>query len=120
MIIVDNGKYQSHLLYTPSVGTTEQAVEQNLFATLVGQQVGFANVNLTNASWDYQVSAHQLPSLQRNGAGVVLVIHDGGGSEANTLQASINLIRQAESLGYKFMTILAVARVRRISRAIRN
>ena len=104
-IIATTGKYQSHLFYTPSVGTTEQAVEQNLFATLVGQQVGFANVNLTNASWDYQVSAHQLPSLQRNGAGVVLVIHDGGGSEANTLQASINLIRQAESLGYKFMTI---------------
>ena len=104
-IIATTAKYQSHLFYTPSVGTTEQAVEQNLFATLVGQQVGFANVNLTNASWDYQVSAHQLPSLQRNGAGVVLVIHDGGGSEANTLQASINLIRQAESLGYKFMTI---------------
>ena len=104
-IIATTGKYQSLLFYTPSVGTTEQAVEQNLFATLVGQQVGFANVNLTNASWDYQVSAHQLPSLQRNGAGVVLVVHDGGGSEANTLQASINLIRQAKSLGYKFMTI---------------
>ena len=104
-IIATTAKYQSHLFYTPSVGTTEQAVEQNLFATLVGQQAGFANVNLTNASWDYQVSAHQSPSLQRNGAGIVLVIHDGGGSEANTLQASINLIRQAESLGYKFMTI---------------
>ena len=80
-------------------------MEQNLFATLVGQQLGFANVNLTNASWDYQVSAHQIPSLQRNGAGVVLVIHDGGGSKANTLQASVNLIREAERLGYKFMTI---------------
>jgi cellulose synthase/poly-beta-1,6-N-acetylglucosamine synthase-like glycosyltransferase/peptidoglycan/xylan/chitin deacetylase (PgdA/CDA1 family) len=104
-IIATTGKYQSHLFYTPSVGTSEQAVEQNLFATLVGQQLGFANLNLTNASWDYQVSAHQIPSLQRNGAGVVLVIHDGGGSEANTLQASINLIRKAESLGYQFMTI---------------
>ena len=62
-------------------------------------------MNLTNAAWDYQVSAHQIPSLQRNGAGVVLVIHDGGGSEANTLQASINLIRQAKGLGYQFMTI---------------
>src|ERR1035441_248436 len=104
-IIATTAKYQSHLFYTPSVGSSEQAVEQNLFATLVGQQLGFANVNLTNASWDYQVSAHQIPSLQRNGAGVVLVIHDGGGSKANTLQASVNLIREAERLGYKFMTI---------------
>jgi cellulose synthase/poly-beta-1,6-N-acetylglucosamine synthase-like glycosyltransferase/peptidoglycan/xylan/chitin deacetylase (PgdA/CDA1 family) len=104
-IIATTAKYQSHLFYTPSIGNTEQAVQQNLFATLAGQQLGFANVNLTNASWDYQVSAHQTPSLQRNGAGVVLVIHDGGGSEAGTLQASIKLIRQAESLGYHFRTI---------------
>lgn|GEM_PF-6592320 len=104
-IITTTAKYQSHLFYTPSVGSTEQAVEQNLFATLAGQQLGFANVNLTNASWDYQVSAHQTPKLQRNGAGVVLVIHDGGGSEADTLQPSIKLIRQAESLGYHFVTI---------------
>ena len=104
-IIATTARYQSHLFYTPSTGTTEQAVQQNIFATLVGQQLGFADVNLTNASWDYQVSAHQLPKLQRNGAGVVLVIHDGGGSAANTLQASINLIRQAKSLGYTFMTI---------------
>ena len=104
-IIATTGRYQSHLFYTPSVGTSEQAVKQNLFATLVGQQLGFVNVNLANASWDYQVSAHQVPSLQRNGAGVVLVIHDSGGSETSTLQSSINLIRRAESLGYNFITI---------------
>jgi hypothetical protein len=55
-IIATTAKYQSHLFYTPSLGSSEQAVAQNLFATLVGQQVGFADVNLTNASWDYQVS----------------------------------------------------------------
>ncbi|MBV9447560.1 MAG: glycosyltransferase [Streptosporangiaceae bacterium] len=104
-IIATTAKYQSHLFYTPSIGTSEQAVAQNLFATLVGQQLGFVDVNLTNASWDYQVSAHQVPSLQRNGAGVVLLIHDGGGSLGNTLQTSVNLIRQAMGLGYKFMTI---------------
>lgn len=104
-IIATIGRYQSSLFYTPSVGSSEQAVEQNLFATLVGQQLGFIDVNLTNASWDYQLSAHQMPSLQRNGAGVVLVINDGGGSKASTLEASISLIRQAEGLGYKFMTI---------------
>jgi cellulose synthase/poly-beta-1,6-N-acetylglucosamine synthase-like glycosyltransferase/peptidoglycan/xylan/chitin deacetylase (PgdA/CDA1 family) len=104
-IIATTAKYQSHLFYTPSVGTSEPAVEQNIFATLVGQQLGFADVNLENASWDYQVSAHQVPALHRNGAGVVLVIHDGGGSQAGPLQASIKLIRQAEGLGYKFVTI---------------
>jgi len=104
-IIATTGRYQSHLFYTPSVGTSEQAVKQNLFATLVGQQLGFVNVNLTNASWDYQVSARQVPSLQRNGAGAVLVFHDSGGNESSTLQSSINLIRSAESLGYKFTTI---------------
>jgi cellulose synthase/poly-beta-1,6-N-acetylglucosamine synthase-like glycosyltransferase/peptidoglycan/xylan/chitin deacetylase (PgdA/CDA1 family) len=104
-IMATTAKYQSHLFYTPSVGSSEKAVEQNLFATLVGQQLGFADVNLMNGSWDYQVSGHQIPSLQRNGAGVVAVIHDGGGSAASTLQASINLIRKAESQGYHFMTI---------------
>ena len=104
-IIATTAKYQSHLFYTPSIGGNEQAVQQNLFATLAGQQLGFADVNLTNASWDYQVSARQTPSLHRDGAGVVLVIHDGGGSEASTLQASINLIRKAQGLGYHFMTI---------------
>lgn len=104
-IIATTAKYQSHLFYTPSLGSSEQAVAQNLFATLVGQQVGFADVNLTSASWDYQVTAHQMPSLQRDGAGVVLVIADGGGKQATTLQASINLIRKAQSLGYRFKTI---------------
>ena len=104
-IIATTGRYQSHLFYTPSVGASEQAVKQNLFATLVGQQLGFVDVNLANNSWDYQVSAHQVPSLQRNGAGVALVFHDGGGSETSTLQSSINLIRRAESLGYNFITI---------------
>ena len=104
-IIATTAEYQSHLFYTPSLGSSEQAVEQNLFATLVGQQVGFAAVNLSNASWDYQIAAHQVPSLQRDGAGVVVVVNDGGGTQATTLQASINLIRQAQSLGYHFMTI---------------
>jgi cellulose synthase/poly-beta-1,6-N-acetylglucosamine synthase-like glycosyltransferase/peptidoglycan/xylan/chitin deacetylase (PgdA/CDA1 family) len=103
-IIAATGRYQSHLFYTPSVGTSEQAIKQNLFATLVGQQLGFVNVNLTNASWDYQVSARQVPSLKRNGAGAVLVFHDSGSNEA-TLQSSINLIRSAKSLGYSFVTI---------------
>jgi cellulose synthase/poly-beta-1,6-N-acetylglucosamine synthase-like glycosyltransferase/peptidoglycan/xylan/chitin deacetylase (PgdA/CDA1 family) len=104
-VIVTTAGYQSHLFYTPSLGSSERAVAQNLFATLVGQQVGFADVNLTNASWDYQVAAHQVPSLQRDGAGVVVVIDDGGGTRATTLQASINLIREAQSLGYHFMTV---------------
>jgi peptidoglycan-N-acetylglucosamine deacetylase len=104
-IMAATAKYQSRLFYTPSVGNSEQAVAENLFATLVGQQAGFVDVNPTGGSWDYQVSAHQIPSLQRAGPGVVLVINDGGGSEAGPLQASINLIRQAESLGYQFMTI---------------
>jgi cellulose synthase/poly-beta-1,6-N-acetylglucosamine synthase-like glycosyltransferase len=104
-VIVTTAGYQSHLFYTPSLGSSEQAVAQNLFATLVGQQAGFADVNLTNASWDYQVAAHQVPSLPRDGAGVVVVIDDGGGTRATTLQASINLIREAQSLGYHFMTV---------------
>jgi cellulose synthase/poly-beta-1,6-N-acetylglucosamine synthase-like glycosyltransferase/peptidoglycan/xylan/chitin deacetylase (PgdA/CDA1 family) len=104
-VMATTGKYQSLLFYTPSTGSGEQAVRQNLFATLVGQQLGFANVNLTNAAWDYQVSSHQTPTLQRNGAGVVLVVNDGGGSRADTLQASANLISKARGLGYKFMTV---------------
>ena len=104
-IIATTAAYQSHLFYTPSLGSSEQAVEQNLFCTLVGQQAGFAAVNLTNASWDYQIAAHQVPSLKRDGAGVAVVVNDGGGTQATTLQASINLIRQAQSLGYHFMTI---------------
>jgi cellulose synthase/poly-beta-1,6-N-acetylglucosamine synthase-like glycosyltransferase/peptidoglycan/xylan/chitin deacetylase (PgdA/CDA1 family) len=99
------GHYQSRIFGTPYAGTTEQTVAENLFATLLGQQLGSAAVNLTNGSWDYSLSSHQLPSLQRNGPGVALTMYDGGGNEASALRTSINLIRQAKGLGYQFMTV---------------
>ena len=99
------GHYQSRLFATPYAGSTQQTVQQNLFATLEGQQLGSVDVNLTNGAWDYQISSNELPTLQRDGSGVALAMYDGGGNEAAPLHASISLIREAKSLGYQFMTI---------------
>jgi cellulose synthase/poly-beta-1,6-N-acetylglucosamine synthase-like glycosyltransferase/peptidoglycan/xylan/chitin deacetylase (PgdA/CDA1 family) len=104
-IMAVTGHYQSRLFATPYAGTAQQTVAQNLFATLLGQQLGSAEVNLANGTWDYQVSSNQLPTLQRDGSGIVLTMYDGGGNEAGALSASINVIRQAKDLGYHFMTI---------------
>jgi peptidoglycan-N-acetylglucosamine deacetylase len=104
-IMAVTGHYQSRLFATPYAGTAQQTVEQNLFATLEGQQLGSAEVNLAGGAWDYQISSNEIPKLQRDGSGVALAMYDGGGNEAAPLHASINLIREAKSLGYQFMTI---------------
>jgi cellulose synthase/poly-beta-1,6-N-acetylglucosamine synthase-like glycosyltransferase/peptidoglycan/xylan/chitin deacetylase (PgdA/CDA1 family) len=104
-IMAVTGHYQSRLFATPYAGTAQQTVEQNLFATLEGQQLGSAEVNLAGGAWDYQISSNEIPKLQRDGSGVALAMYDGGGNEAAPLQTSINLIREARSLGYQFMTI---------------
>ena len=104
-IMAVTGHYQSRLFATPYAGTAQQTVEQNLFVTLLGQQLGSVEVNLTNGAYDYQVSSNQIPQLQRNGSGIVLTMYDGGGNEASALSASINVIRQAQGLGYHFATI---------------
>src|SRR5260370_476833 len=93
------------LYATPYHGAVKQTVAKNLFDTLLGQQLGSFEVKLANGSWDYQVSSNQIPTLQRDGEGIVLTMYDGGGNEASALSASINVIRQAENLGYHFMTI---------------
>ncbi len=104
-IMAVTGHYQSRLFATPYAGTTQQTVAQNLFATLLGQQLGSVEVDLTTGAYDYQVSSNQIPKLQRGGPGIVLTMYDGGGNEASALSASVNVIRQAQSLGYHFATI---------------
>ena len=105
------GQYSSRLFAAPTIGATERDEQQNLFATLVGQQLGFAAVNLASGSWDYQVTrTDQLPALSRDGAGIALVMHDNGTGETPTLQASIRVIWQAENLGYRFMTVSQLLR----------
>lgn len=101
--------YHTVIWRTPYGGGDAVSVGNNVFATLVGQQLGLTEVGFTEDAADYQTGAKEIPpprlSADPNAAGTLVVMHDGGGNRSATLTYTKELIREARSLGYKFMTV---------------
>ena len=101
--------YQTRIWRTPYQGGDPVSVGNGIFDTLVGQQLGFTEIGFNADTSDYELAGKEIPppklSPDPNSPGLVVIMHDGGGNRASTMALSAKLIREGQSLGYKFMTV---------------
>src|SRR5215472_10019132 len=102
------GDYRTRIWRTPYQGGDQPSIGNGMFATLVGQQLGFTEVGFTSDTSDYALVGKEIPPppLSRNpdSPGQVVIMHDGGG-KSSTVVLSRKIIREGQSDGYTFMTI---------------
>jgi cellulose synthase/poly-beta-1,6-N-acetylglucosamine synthase-like glycosyltransferase/peptidoglycan/xylan/chitin deacetylase (PgdA/CDA1 family) len=108
--------YQTQLFRTPYGGSDPASVQDNVYATLVGQQLGFTVVGFTVDTSDYQYPpGAQIPLPDFGGAGLpgqVIVMHDTGGKDdAATVELLERILQKAEAQGYRFMTMDQLVRL---------
>jgi len=84
--------------------TTE---EENVRGILTAQQLGQQEVgfDLDTADWEYGAGSDEIPLPKLDGAGRVVVMHDGGNNREQTLALVEKLIHEAKAKGYTFVTI---------------
>ena len=103
------GDYAARIWRTPYQGGDHVSVGNGMFDTLVGQQLGLIEVGFTSDTSDYALMGKEIPpppmSSNPNTPGLVVIMHDGGGNRASTVALTGKIIRDAESHGYKFMSI---------------
>src|SRR5215472_11115294 len=103
------GDYRTRIWRTPYQGGDQPSVGNGMFATLVGQQLGFTEVGFTSDTSDYALAGKEIPppplSRDPNSPGMVVIMHDGGGNRASTVVLTRKIIREGQSDGYKFMTV---------------
>lgn len=108
-IMAEVAHYQTRIWRTPYGGGDPVSVGNDILATLVGQQLGFTEVGFTNDTSDYALVGKEIPppplSSSPDSPGMVIIMHDGGGNRSSTMTLSKKVIREAQSRGYKFMTV---------------
>jgi cellulose synthase/poly-beta-1,6-N-acetylglucosamine synthase-like glycosyltransferase/peptidoglycan/xylan/chitin deacetylase (PgdA/CDA1 family) len=108
-IMAQVGNYRTRIWRTPYQGGDQPSIGNGMFATLVGQQLGFTEVGFTSDTSDYALAGKEIPppplSRDPNSPGMVVIMHDGGGNRASTVALTGKIIRDGQSDGYKFMTI---------------
>lgn len=93
--------YESRLFRIPTGNP-----ENNTLALLQAQQLGYLHINmdLDTRDWEYAPGVPvQVPEL--DGAGHVVLVHDGGGDRTATIEMLKTLIPQAKAQGYTFSTV---------------
>jgi cellulose synthase/poly-beta-1,6-N-acetylglucosamine synthase-like glycosyltransferase/peptidoglycan/xylan/chitin deacetylase (PgdA/CDA1 family) len=106
-ITVAVADYRSLLYRTPYSGNN---LTENLFSTLVAQQMGFTDVGYTLDTLDYTYRpGARIPLPKFGGPGLpgqLLVMHDTGGkNDVSTVRLTERIIEKAQALGYRFMTV---------------
>ncbi len=95
------GNYASRLFRIPTGNP-----ENNTLALLQAQQLGYLHINmdLDTRDWDYAPGAPiQVPEL--DGQGHIVLVHDGGGNRAATIEMLKAFIPEAKAQGYTFSTV---------------
>jgi cellulose synthase/poly-beta-1,6-N-acetylglucosamine synthase-like glycosyltransferase/peptidoglycan/xylan/chitin deacetylase (PgdA/CDA1 family) len=106
-IIATAGEYRTLLYRTPYTGNN---LTENVYSTLVSQQLGFTEVGYTldTADYTYRPGA-QIPLPNFGGPGLpgeVVEMHDTGGkNDVSTVRLTESIIQKAQALGYRFMTV---------------
>ncbi|WP_211879643.1 bifunctional polysaccharide deacetylase/glycosyltransferase family 2 protein [Pseudarthrobacter albicanus] len=93
--------YESRLFRIPTGDP-----ENNTLALLQAQQLGYLHINmdLDTRDWEYAPGAPiQVPEL--DGQGHIVLVHDGGGNRAATIEMLKTFIPQAKAQGYTFSTV---------------
>lgn len=81
----------------------------NLFGILTAQQLGYIHVgfDLDTNDWEHQGN-QKVPVPNLDGAGHIVLMHDGGGNRQPTLELVQSLINEARSKGYTFTTLTPI------------
>ncbi|HET9080785.1 MAG TPA: polysaccharide deacetylase family protein [Trebonia sp.] len=122
-IMASVGGYRTVLFRTPYGGnntTGEASIRDDVYATLVAQQLGFTEVGFTVDTSDYEYRAGAtipLPAFGSPGLpGQVIVMHDTGGKDdAATVRLLVRIIQKAQAQGYRFMTVDTLLRQQGVS-----
>lgn len=106
-VIATVGGYDTLLYRTPYTGNN---LTENVYSTLVSQQLGFTEVGYTLDTADYTYPAGaQIPLPKFGGPGLpgeVVEMHDTGGkNDVSTVRLTERIIQKAQALGYRFMTV---------------
>lgn len=99
------GRYQTRLFRQPYGGGDDDSVRENVVAILAAQQLGKTTVGFTLDPGDFKYqhgAVIPVPDLTRSEA---VVLHDGGGDRSAMLDFTVKLIQQAQSKGYRFITV---------------
>lgn len=80
--------------------------DHNPLAVLTAQQLGYVDIDmdLDTRDWSYQPQ-QAIPPPSLDGKGHVVLMHDGGGNHAATIQLLPKLIESAKAQGYSFATV---------------
>lgn len=78
----------------------------NALALLQAQQLGYLHINmdLDTRDWDH-APGEPVQAPQLDGQGHIVLIHDGGGNRAATIEMLKTFIPQAKAQGYTFTTV---------------
>ena len=109
-IIAAVGGYQTQLFRTPYGGSDSASIQDDLYPTLVAQQLGFTEAGFTVDTSDYEYPpSSQIPLPDFGGPGLpgqAIVMHDTGGKDdAATVRLLERILQKAQALGYRFMTV---------------
>jgi cellulose synthase/poly-beta-1,6-N-acetylglucosamine synthase-like glycosyltransferase/peptidoglycan/xylan/chitin deacetylase (PgdA/CDA1 family) len=105
------GGFQSGLYRQPYAGNDVASVQHNVRGYLVAQQLGLVDAGFNVDPGDFkeygnQDDANNIPIPKLTGHGTVIVMHDAGGkSREATVGLTREMIKQAKSLGYRFVTL---------------
>ena len=93
--------YESRLFRIP---TGDPA--NNTLALLQAQQLGYLHINmdLDTRDWDHAPGV-PIQTPQLDGKGHIVLVHDGGGNRAATIEMLKTFIPQAKAQGYTFSTV---------------
>ncbi|MGX5360032.1 bifunctional polysaccharide deacetylase/glycosyltransferase family 2 protein [Kocuria sp. KH4] len=99
------GGYASSLFRIP-----EADADNNPLALLQAQQLGYLHVNfdVDTMDWSY-APGQEVPVPELDGAGHIMLLHDGGGDRTATIAALQQLITEAKAAGYTFTTVDSIA-----------
>ncbi|PZO89516.1 MAG: polysaccharide deacetylase [Sphingomonas sanxanigenens] len=106
------------LFRAPYFGDAEPTTADELVPAWLAQQAGYVNVGLHVDSEDWQrpgtdaivnnaVSGVEAGDEDRSGQ--IILLHDGGGDRAETVEALPRIIDQLKARGYQFVTVSALA-----------
>lgn len=108
-IMAQVGDYRTRIWRTPYQGGDVGSIGNGMYATLVGQQLGFIEAGFTSDTSDYALAGKEIPppplSPNPDSPGMVVIMHDGGGNRASTVDLTRKIIREGQGYGYKFMTM---------------
>jgi poly-beta-1,6 N-acetyl-D-glucosamine synthase len=93
--------YESRLFRIPTGNP-----ENNTLALLQAQQLGYLHINmdLDTRDWEYAPGV-PIPAPELDGAGHIVLVHDGGGDRSATIEMLKTFIPQAKAQGYTFSTV---------------